>query len=140
MPGTTPPYWRLFVQYNTLRTPRVRSGSTVRMRATLSHLPSPATSSENSVVDVMGYCGMKHKLSYPPNRPFFRLIHRSAWRDCLESPRGTNVRPPEGPKSSYFDLSCLRIPVRFTAKTVLQILSRDSLWKGYSPKFAFREF
>src|SRR4028119_720782 len=78
MPGTTPPYWRLFVQYKTLRSPRVRSGSTVRMRATLSHLPSPATSSENNVVDVMGYCGAKHKLPYPPNGLFFRLIHPSA--------------------------------------------------------------
>jgi hypothetical protein len=23
---------------------------------------------------------MKHKVSYPSNRPFFRLIHRSAWK------------------------------------------------------------
>src|SRR5215203_1058597 len=48
-------------------------------------------------------------------------------RDCLESPRGTNVRPPERSKSSYFDLSTLRIPGRFAAETALQILSRQSL-------------
>src|SRR4028118_621983 len=68
-----------------------------------------------------------------------RLIHPSAWRDCLESPRGTNVRPPERPKSSYFDLSGLRIPVGFAAETARHILSRQ-FRKGSSPKFAPRGF
>src|SRR5215204_6284888 len=33
MPGTAPPYWRLAIQTNALRSPRARSGSMLRMRA-----------------------------------------------------------------------------------------------------------
>ena len=49
------------------------------------------------------------------------------------------MRPPEGPESSYSDLSGLRIPVRFTAETVLQILFRQSI-EGCSPNFGWRGF